>query len=221
MTQPCLCMWTKSKVTREPSLFTLASSRQSSPSRGHSSPSKTYYWHAEGFSVTQIYHKHLSQNARWCMSALHWCEINNMHMYTSRHSSRIWLPSGALASQMLSKCEWLTPVDRIHYAYKSLLLQLLDVAKWINFEYDQHVNNEVRKIGIKSTCSCGHWPLTESALCAPMWGGSVDGFLQVCLWTETLCKISSQYWLCVFTLFLTERWSPLPGLMGQRLDWWI
>lgn len=32
-----------------------------------------------------------------------------------------------------------------------------------------------------------------------------------------LCKISAQYWLCFFTIFLCERRSPLPGLIVQVL----
>lgn len=59
-----------------------------------------------------------------------------------------------------------------------------------------------------------------------MWGGSAQAhahckyFYRSAFLTELLCKISSQYWLCVFTLFLTERWSLLPGLMVQRLPHW-
>ena len=62
-------------------------------------PSNTNHWQAECVSVTHIYQKHLSQNARWCTSTLHWREINNIRMYTRRQRSGIWLPRGLMLSE--------------------------------------------------------------------------------------------------------------------------
>lgn len=88
-----------------------------------------------------------------------------------------------------------------------------------------------RKTDMKSTSVCGctyHWGVPESALCAhraQMWGSSARAhahwkyFYRSTAWLGRSVKSPLNIDF-VFTIFLTERWSPLPGLMVHPLPHW-
>lgn len=84
---------------------------------------------------------------------------------------------------------------------------------------------------MKSTSVCGctyHWGMPESALCAhraQMWGSSARAharwkyFYRSAAWLGRSVKSPLNIDF-VFTIFLTERRSPLPGLMVHPLPHW-
>lgn len=104
---------------------------------------------------------------------------------------------------------------------------------WLNTTnldtYSQHLNT--KKTDMKSTSVCGstyHCGPTESALCAhraQMWGSSAEAhahskyFYRTAVWLS--CSVKSLLNIdFVFTVFLTERRSPLPGLMVHLMPHW-